>query len=161
MHMYVCICIHMGIPRWFSSRESDCQCRRHRKCGFDLWVSKIPWRRKWQPTPIFLPGESQGQRIPAGYGPWNCRVGHNWARMYSAKSLQSCPTLCDPIDGSHQAPLSLGFSRQEYWSELPFLPPRDLPNMWIKAACLASSGLASRFFTTSATWEALLSSLES
>ena len=38
-----------------------------------------------------------------------------------AKSLQSCLTLCDPIDGSHQAPLSLGFSRQEHWSGLPFL----------------------------------------
>ena len=38
-------------------------------------------------------------------------------------SLQSCPTLCDPIDGSHQAPLSLGFSRQEHWSGLPFLSP--------------------------------------
>ena len=40
-----------------------------------------------------------------------------------AKSLQSCPTLCDPIDGSHQAPLSLGFSRQEHWSGLPFPSP--------------------------------------
>ena len=41
----------------------------------------------------------------------------------AAKSLQSCPTLCDPIDGSHQAPLSLGFSRQEHWSGLPFPTP--------------------------------------
>ena len=41
----------------------------------------------------------------------------------AAKSLQSCPTLCDPIDCSHQAPPSLGFSRQEHWSELPFPSP--------------------------------------
>ena len=41
----------------------------------------------------------------------------------AAKSLQSCPTLCDPIDGSHQAPPSLGFSRQEHWSGLPFSSP--------------------------------------
>ena len=41
----------------------------------------------------------------------------------NAKSLQSCPTLCDPIDGNHQAPLSLGFSRQEHWSGLPFPSP--------------------------------------
>ena len=40
-----------------------------------------------------------------------------------AKSLQSCPTLCDPTDGSHQAPPSLGFSRQEHWSGLPFPSP--------------------------------------
>ena len=42
------------------------------------------------------------------------------AAAAAAKSLQSCPTLCDPIDGSHQAPPSLGFSRQEHWSGLPF-----------------------------------------
>ena len=41
----------------------------------------------------------------------------------AAKSLQSCPTLCDPIDGTHQAPPSLRFSRQEYWSGLPFPSP--------------------------------------
>ena len=41
----------------------------------------------------------------------------------AAKSLQSCPTLCDPIDGSPQAPLSLRFSRQEHWSELPLPSP--------------------------------------
>ena len=45
------------------------------------------------------------------------------AAATAAKSLQSCPTLCDPIDGSHQAPLSLGFSRQEHWSGLPFPSP--------------------------------------
>ena len=41
----------------------------------------------------------------------------------AAKSLQSCPTQCDPIDGAHQAPPSLGFSRQEHWSGLPFPSP--------------------------------------
>ena len=45
-----------------------------------------------------------------------------------ARSLQSCLTLCDPMDCSGQAPLSMGFSRQEYWSGLLFLPPGDLPN---------------------------------
>ena len=39
------------------------------RCGFDLWVGKIPWKRKWKPTAIFLPGESHGQRILMGYGP--------------------------------------------------------------------------------------------
>jgi len=38
---------------------------------FDPWVGKIPWRRKWQPTPVFLPGESHGQRSLAGYSPWD------------------------------------------------------------------------------------------
>ena len=55
-----------------------------------------------------------------------------------------------------QAPLSMGFSRQEYWNGLPFLPPGNLPNPWIEPESLTSLGLASVFFTTSAAWEALL-----
>ena len=43
----------------------------------------------------------------------------------AAKSLQSCPTLCDPTDGSQQAPLSLGFPRQEHWSRFPFPFPQN------------------------------------
>ena len=41
-----------------------------RDVGFDPWVGKIPWRRKWQPTPVFLPGKSHGQRSLAGYSPY-------------------------------------------------------------------------------------------
>ena len=59
----------------YCGKESSCQCRRHR---FDPWVRKILWRRKWQPTPVFLPGKSQGQRSLAGYSPRGCeRVEHN------------------------------------------------------------------------------------
>ena len=43
--------------------------RRHKRCGFDSWVGKIPWRRKWLPPPVFLPGESHGQRSLANYSP--------------------------------------------------------------------------------------------
>ena len=53
-----------------------------------------------------------------------------------------------------QAPLSMGFSRQEYWSGLPCPPPGDLPNPGIEPVSLTSPALAGRFFTTSATWEA-------
>jgi len=42
------------------------------KCRLDLWVGKIPWRRAWQPTPVFLPGKPHGQRSLAGYSPWGC-----------------------------------------------------------------------------------------
>ena len=45
------------------------QCRSRRRHGFDPWVGKIPWRRAWQPSPVFLPGESRGQRSLAGYNP--------------------------------------------------------------------------------------------
>ena len=59
----------MGFPGDGSGKEPSCRCRRHQRCGFDLWVGKIPWRRAWQPTPIFLPGESQGLRSLVGYSP--------------------------------------------------------------------------------------------
>ena len=51
-----------------------------------------------------------------------------------AQSLHSCPTLCDPWTVAHQAPLSFGFSRQEYWNELTFPTPGDLPNPGIEPA---------------------------
>ena len=62
--------LSIGLPRWLSDKESACQCRRHQRCGFNPWVRKIPWRRKWQSTPVFLPGESCGQRSLMGYSPW-------------------------------------------------------------------------------------------
>ena len=52
-----------------SGKEPACQCRRHKRRGFDPQVGKIPWRRAWQPTPAFLPGESHRQRSLAGYSP--------------------------------------------------------------------------------------------
>ena len=58
-----------GFPGGASGKESDCQCRRPGRCGFNPWLGKIPWRRAWLPTPVFLPGESHGQRSLVGYGP--------------------------------------------------------------------------------------------
>ena len=55
---------------------------------------------------------------------------------------------------SRYPPLSLEFSRQDYWNVLPFPTPGDLPDPWIKPTSLVSPALAGRFFTTSATWEA-------
>ena len=61
-----------------SGKEPAYQCRRHKKCKFDPWVRKIPWRRKWLSTPLFLPGESHGQRRPEGYSSEGRRVRHDW-----------------------------------------------------------------------------------
>ena len=55
-----------------SGKESTCQCRRHERCRFDPWIAKIPWR-KWQPTPVFLPGKFHEQRSLVGYSPWGCK----------------------------------------------------------------------------------------
>ena len=59
-----------GLPRWLSGKEPACQSRRYKRLGFNPWVRKIPWWRKWQPTPVFLPGKSHGKRNLAGYSPW-------------------------------------------------------------------------------------------
>ena len=144
--------MNIGLPWWLSRKEPACQRRRRR---FDLRVGKIPCRRKWQPSPVFFPGKSHGQRSLVGHSP------------AAAKSLQPCQTLCDPIDSSppgspvpgilqaralewvaissfnawkwkvkvkllsrvrllatpwiaaYQAPPSMGFARQEYWSGVP------------------------------------------
>ena len=64
----------MGFPGGSAVKKSSCQCRGHK---FDPWVGKVPWRRKWQPTAVFLPGESHhGQRSLTSYSPWG-RVRHN------------------------------------------------------------------------------------
>ena len=57
-----------GLPMWLSGKESVCQCKRLRRHGFDLWVGKIPWRRKWQPT-LVLSGKFHGHRSLTGYSP--------------------------------------------------------------------------------------------
>ena len=49
------------------------QCRRCQRCRFSLWVGETLWGRKWQPTPVFLPAESNGQRNLAGYSPWGSK----------------------------------------------------------------------------------------
>ena len=56
----------LGFPGGTGSRQPACQCRRH---GFDPWVGKIPWKRKWHPTLVFMAGKSPGQRSLAGYSP--------------------------------------------------------------------------------------------
>ena len=60
-------------------KESTCPCRRRKRCGFNPRVGKMPWSGKWQSTPVFLAGESHGQRSPVGYSPWSHRrVKHDW-----------------------------------------------------------------------------------
>ena len=70
----------VGFPGGTSGKEPDYQCRRHKRPRFDPWVGKIPQRRAWQPTPVFLPRESHGQRSLAGYSPQGLRVGH-WSDL--------------------------------------------------------------------------------
>ena len=77
---------------------------------------------------------------PEIYVPFLPHISGRWVGCWVAKS---CLTLCDPMDLAHQVPLSVGFSRQEYWSGLPFPSPGDLPHPGIKPE---SPALAGRFF---------------
>ena len=129
------------------------------------------WRRKWQPSPVFLPGKFHGQRSLVGCSLWgHKRVRHDWVTsnskvckagsMASVQDLipascdltlkialrtwcvracsvaHSCLTLWDPWTVAHQAPLSLGFPREGYWSGLPFPALRTLPDPGIKSHLL-------------------------
>ena len=150
------------------------------------WVKKVrgtrKWRRrKWQPTPIFLPRRAHGQRSPEGYNPWGRkRVGHDLAtKHYNEMTLierrvcvcvcvcararahacaQSCLNLCGPWTIACQALLTMEFSRQDYWSGLPFPSSGNLPDPGMEPI---SPVLAGRFFTTDTTWEAVMEELVS
>ena len=123
-------------PRGFSGgasgKEPTCQCRRHKRCGFSPWIGKIPWKRARQPTPVFLPGESHGQRSLSGYSPWDhyesdtTKHAHIWVNtafflctviLFIKKSSQKFKILLS-WDVSVTAVLNLvlssvGFSKQE------------------------------------------------
>ena len=130
---------------------------------FDSWIRKMPWRRKWQSPPAFLPGESHGWRSLIGYTPWGrkesdtteqlnnkvtetCQVictyvavsgeAEHFLTLFSkkvkVKSLSCVQLFVTPWTVAYQAPPSMGFSRQECWSGLPFTSPGDLPNPGIE-----------------------------
>ena len=80
-----------GLPRWHSGKESARQCRRCKRCGFDPWDGKIPWRRKWQPLPVFLPGEFHGQRSLLDYSPWG--RSQTWLSTHTSTTLHTWKCL--------------------------------------------------------------------
>ena len=71
----------MGLPGGARGKEPISQCRIRKRCGFDPWVWKILWRRAGQPTPVFLPGKSHGQRSLVGSVHGSHTVRHNCAHI--------------------------------------------------------------------------------
>ena len=102
-----------GLPKWCSGKEPACQCRRHKRPRFDSWVGKIPWRRKWQPTPVFLPGKSHGQRRLLGA--WGHKESdaaeHTWTAYLGGgtSNRSSYHTVSHPrfMSQEHNQPVSL------------------------------------------------------
>ena len=81
--------VHIWLPWQLRWSRIHLQCRRPR---FNPWVWKIPWRRKWQPTPVFLPGEFQGQKSLAGHSPWDRK------ELDTTKQLtHCCPCSHEPV----------------------------------------------------------------
>ena len=83
------------LPWWLRWERRCLQCRR---LGCDPGVGKIPWRREWQPTLVFLPGESHGQRSLAGYRPWGCKESDETERLtFSLSALLQASLVCCAI----------------------------------------------------------------
>ena len=78
VHIWKLLC-QTGFPGGSEVKASACTCRRP---GFDPWVGKIPWRRKWQPTPVFLPGESHGLRSLVNYSPQCCKESDTTEQLH-------------------------------------------------------------------------------
>ena len=94
-----------GLSLWLSGKVSACKAgdvkknNNNRRRGFDPWVRKIPWRRKWQLTPVFLPGESHGQRSMVGYSPWGCkRVRHDLVTAYNIITKNIPPLMPEHVN---------------------------------------------------------------
>ena len=101
-----------GLPWWLNDKRICLQCRSLRRWRFNPWVGKIPWRREWQPTPVLLPAESQGQEEPGGLQSMGSQIvrhnGSSWAcphalhcflRMFSSALVVQ---LLDPEKQTHK-----------------------------------------------------------
>ena len=112
-----------GLPSWLSGKESSCQCRRHLRLGFDPWIGKIPWQRKWQPTPVFLLRKSHVQRSLTDYSPWDHKKSdtagqlnthtHSFGASPSLKPLFFARTLTDTVTQQCQLCFLLYFGAWE------------------------------------------------
>ena len=128
-----------------SVKEPTCQCKRHKRHRFNPWVGNIPWRRKWQPTPVFLSGKSRGQRSQAGYSPRVHKKSdqtEHWAYMREGKKAVdlsavsgyfhiwrsiywlSCCRTCLGVNGRfHTVRIPQG--------RVPLHLPTSLKNLWV------------------------------
>ena len=90
----------IGFPRWLRWERIHLQSRRS---GFNPWTWKIPWGREWQPTPVFLPGESHGQRSLAGYSPQDHKESDTTERLTRSLFCFS-QHLCQRDDRNQMVP---------------------------------------------------------
>ena len=100
---------------WLGGQESACQCWRH---AFRPWIGKIPWKRKWQPTPVFLPRKFHRQRNLAGHSLWGRkRAGHDLGTKQQKHQLYSRPIMFVSTDLYY---IQLE-SKQVFWCDICIL----------------------------------------
>ena len=131
-----------GLPRWLSGKESVCQCRRYKRLGFDPWVRKIPWRRKWQPIPSSLPGKSHGQENLVGYSIWGHKES-SWLSIHTAEMFKTCEYVT--IYGKGDFGLKVNTLR---WEIVVFVV-QSLSRVWIFVTPWTAAHQASLSFTIS------------
>ena len=85
---------NLKVVQWLKKKKIHLPSRR---CSFNPWVGKIPWRREWKPTPVLLLGESHGQRSLAGYSPWGCKELAMTEWPNSITSKETLPKLTVPM----------------------------------------------------------------
>ena len=128
-----------GLPRGHTGKQSVSQCRRHKRCRFYPWVRKIPWRKKWKPTPVFLPGESHEQRSLVGYSPWGSqKVGYDWAQHISTPQ---------------EVFISYFWTELPYWSTMPnwsspWIPRKAIVPVTLFALIIVINGFSSLPFSS-------------
>ena len=113
-----------GLPRLLSCKEFACQSRRYGRHNFHPWIGKIPQGRTWQPTPVFLPWESHGQRSLVGYNPW----GHkSRTRLSDWACMQA---LCDLAPNSLSQELHERASQTDFPTLVEFMIYGTASTQW-------------------------------
>ena len=105
------------LPWWLRNKGPACQCRRHR---LNPWAGRIPWGRKWIPSPVFLPGKCHGQRSLVGYSPWGCKKSDmtERARIIAGKIMGPKRLVTSQCLGTAAKYWFLASRRKEFKKEL-------------------------------------------
>ena len=127
------------LPGGTSGKEPACHCRRHKRRGFDPWVRKKPWRRAWQPVPVFSPGKPQGQRSLEGYSPKADTTKASWHTRTHPGSAKNSNGKVPPC---LQKPLSVR-SWASCWAGLWMWPGwKFSPHLALNKAALTAAAAA-------------------
>ena len=139
LKVWLYIHMHMGFQGGTSVKASACRFRRHRSHEFDPWIRKILWGRKWQLTPVFLPGKFHGQRSLVGCSPWGRQEWDMTEHAHTHINIASSEFLDTSFFKSFSSPYSFGNNKECYCEHIctQLLVPKQC-SLW----CISISGIA-------------------